>query len=81
MMHTAKQAEATPSGAPIVDTPPVDPGAGRGSSSQATLSLKELERNHIEQVVKESQTLVEAAARLGIDTATLWRKRKRYGMV
>jgi len=44
------------------------------------LSLKEIERRHIEHVVADSETLVEAATRLGIDTATLWRKRKRYGM-
>ncbi len=41
-------------------------------------SLEELEKRHIEQVLTESTTLEEAAARLGIDVTTLWRKRKRY---
>jgi NtrC-family two-component system response regulator AlgB len=43
-------------------------------------SLEELERRHIQQVLAESATLEEAAARLGINVTTLWRKRKRYGI-
>jgi NtrC-family two-component system response regulator AlgB len=43
-------------------------------------SLDELERSHIIQVLAESATLEEAAARLGINPTTLWRKRKRYGI-
>ncbi len=42
------------------------------------LSLEELERRHIERVLADSGTLEEAAARLGINPTTLWRKRKRY---
>jgi two-component system response regulator FlrC len=41
-------------------------------------SLEELERAHIEQVLAESTTLEQAAARLGIGVTTLWRRRKRY---
>jgi NtrC-family two-component system response regulator AlgB len=44
------------------------------------LSLEELERHHIEQVLADAETLEEAAARLGINPTTLWRKRKRYGI-
>jgi NtrC-family two-component system response regulator AlgB len=43
-------------------------------------SLEEIERRHIEQVLADSATLEEAAARLGINPTTLWRKRKRYGL-
>jgi NtrC-family two-component system response regulator AlgB len=43
-------------------------------------SLEDLERVHIEQVLAESATLEQAAARLGIGVTTLWRKRKRYGI-
>jgi len=43
-----------------------------------TGSLEDLEKCHIERVLAESTTLEEAAARLGIDVTTLWRKRKRY---
>jgi two-component system, NtrC family, response regulator AlgB len=41
-------------------------------------SLEEVERLHIERVLTETATLEEAAAILGINTSTLWRKRKRY---
>jgi two-component system, NtrC family, response regulator AlgB len=44
------------------------------------LSLEELERRHIQQVLAEAATLEDAAARLGINSTTLWRKRKRYGI-
>jgi NtrC-family two-component system response regulator AlgB len=43
-------------------------------------SLETMERRHIEQTLAESATLEEAAARLGINVTTLWRKRKRYGI-
>jgi len=44
------------------------------------ISLKQLEEEHIKQVVKDTKNLVEAANVLEIDTATLYRKRKRMGM-
>jgi NtrC-family two-component system response regulator AlgB len=49
-------------------------------ASDAAGSLEELERRHIQQVLAEAATLEEAAARLGINPTTLWRKRKRYGI-
>ena len=47
---------------------------------EADQTLDELERRHIEQVLADSRTVDEAAARLGINPNTLWRKRKRYGI-
>jgi two-component system, NtrC family, response regulator AlgB len=44
-----------------------------------TASLEEVEREHIMRVLARSATLDEAAATLGINVTTLWRKRKRYG--
>jgi NtrC-family two-component system response regulator AlgB len=41
-------------------------------------SLEDIEREHIARVVERSPTLEDAAAILGIDGSTLWRKRKRY---
>ena len=41
-------------------------------------SLEEVERNHIIHVLKASSTMEEAAAALGINISTLWRKRKLY---
>jgi NtrC-family two-component system response regulator AlgB len=43
-------------------------------------SLEELERQHIARVLAQSATLEEAAATLGINVTTLWRKRRRYGI-
>jgi DNA-binding NtrC family response regulator len=48
--------------------------------AEAGLSLEDVERRHIVQVLGESATLEEAAARLGINVTTLWRRRKRYGI-
>ena len=56
------------------------PASEAPAAAIATLSLEELERRHIEQALAESETLEEAAARLGINPTTLWRKRKRYGI-
>lgn len=43
-------------------------------------SIEELEEAHMRQVLEWAPTLQEAAAILGIDKATLYRKRKRYGI-
>ena len=45
-----------------------------------SVPLEQVERRHIERVLADSATLEEAAARLGISSTTLWRKRKRYGI-
>jgi NtrC-family two-component system response regulator AlgB len=54
---------------PPAEAPPAD-----------ALSLEEVERRHVQQVLASSATLEEAAARLGIDPTTLWRKRRRWGL-
>jgi DNA-binding NtrC family response regulator len=59
----------------LAPAPPVAAAATAGA-----LSLEDVERRHIEQVLAESSTLDEAAARLGINVTTLWRKRRRYGI-
>jgi len=43
-------------------------------------SLEDVERRHVRAVLAESTTLEEAAARLGINPTTLWRKRRRWGL-
>jgi len=42
------------------------------------VSLAEVEREHIRRVLTETKSLEEAAQILGIDQATLWRRRKKY---
>jgi NtrC-family two-component system response regulator AlgB len=57
---------------------PPEPAAPPAAEKE--LSLEELERHHIEHVLADAATLEEAAARLGINPTTLWRKRRRYGI-
>jgi len=42
--------------------------------------LSKIEEMHIRQVLANTKSLDEAAKILGIDTATLWRRRKEYGI-
>lgn len=51
-------------------TPPVSLGD--------PLTLDVIEENHIRRILASSKSLQEAAELLGIDQATLWRKRKQY---
>jgi two-component system, NtrC family, response regulator AlgB len=43
-------------------------------------SLEEVERRHIIRTLQASSTMEEAAAALGINSSTLWRKRKLYNI-
>ncbi len=58
--------------------------AARGGGEDSTLavggriSIESLEREHIRRVMAATDSLDEAAQVLGIDAATLYRKRKRY---
>lgn len=56
---------------------------GESTSSLPTgmLSLQELESIHIKRVLDEAENLEAAAGILGIDTATLYRKRKKLGLL
>ncbi len=44
------------------------------------VSLQTIEEMHIRQVVAATKSLEEAARILGMDSVTLWRKRKKYGV-
>jgi NtrC-family two-component system response regulator AlgB len=48
--------------------------------SRRLVSLDELEKNYISRVVHETSSVEEASKVLGIDPATLWRKRKKYDL-
>jgi NtrC-family two-component system response regulator AlgB len=56
------------------------PSLDAGSAAGPAPSLEQVEREHIHRVLSESATLEDAAATLGINTSTLWRKRRRYGL-
>jgi NtrC-family two-component system response regulator AlgB len=44
------------------------------------MSLEEMERQHIAKVLRIAKDLEEASSILNIDPATLWRKRKKFGL-
>ena len=50
------------------------------ASATPSSNLDDIEREHIIRVMAESPTLESAANKLGINVATLWRRRKRYGL-
>src|SRR5262249_61289995 len=52
-------------------------GPGTVAPPVTALSLEELERHHIQQVLTDSPTLEDATARLGTNPTTLWRTRER----
>jgi NtrC-family two-component system response regulator AlgB len=67
--------------------PAADPGGAAGVAGAAgTMSLGDLaplaaiEQEHIRRVLARTGSLREAAAVLGIDQATLWRRRKQHGL-
>ena len=45
-----------------------------------SLTLEEIEEQHIRRILATTKSLQEAADILGIDQATLWRRRKKYGI-
>ena len=55
-------------------------GQSGGARIGADLSLEALERAHIEAILARSASLDLAAKTLGIDSSTLYRKRKQYGL-
>ena len=57
----------------IAATTSADPAGSR-------ISLEKLEETHIRRVLEQATSLVEAAEVLGLDQATLYRKRKKLGL-
>lgn len=65
-------------------TSPISGGVGKPSilahATPSDISLEDMEKQHILQVLTTTRTLEEAASVLGINLSTLWRKRRRYGL-
>jgi NtrC-family two-component system response regulator AlgB len=57
-----------------------DHSEARSTNTTRSPSLDDIEREHIIHVIAENPTLESAAHKLGINVATLWRRRKRYGL-
>jgi NtrC-family two-component system response regulator AlgB len=58
-----------------------NPASGATPTVQvgAPVSIEQLEEHHIKQIIAQTPSLTEAAQILGIDQATLYRKRKKFG--
>jgi NtrC-family two-component system response regulator AlgB len=56
------------------------PGKTSAPQPGARVSLEELENQHLRMVISQTASMEEAAQILGIDPATLYRKRKKLGM-
>ena len=54
--------------------------ASKGARPGDSVSIEAIEEEHIRGVLARTKSLQEAAEILGIDAATLWRRRKQYGI-
>lgn len=68
----------------IRDARPGAPGAPDAPRAAAlspeSMTLEQLEAEHIRRILAATGTIEEAAVKLGIDPSTLYRKRKKYGI-
>jgi NtrC-family two-component system response regulator AlgB len=64
----------SPGSAPVSSNGESTPGVG------GRITLEQLEEAHLRKVLAQTPSLVEAAQVLGIDQATLYRKRKKLGL-
>jgi NtrC-family two-component system response regulator AlgB len=64
----------------VDDLPHIKASSVSQPSIGDNLTLAEIEELHIKKILSESSSLHEAAKTLGIDQATLWRRRKSYGI-
>jgi NtrC-family two-component system response regulator AlgB len=70
--------EILPRDLPINIQGPAGPGATSGAPAAGSMiSLEELEREHIRRIVDATPTIQEAARVLGIDAATIYRRRRK----
>jgi NtrC-family two-component system response regulator AlgB len=56
------------------------PGGENAAQVGSLISLEKLEQAHVSKIIERTKSLMEAAEILGIDQATLYRKRKKIGL-
>ncbi len=61
-------------------SPSLQAETGGSVAAGARVSLEELENQHLKRILAQTSSLEEAAQILGIDPATLYRKRKKLGL-
>ena len=76
----ARRRRSVPRTCPTTSSRPAPTAPGDARRRRPRSPSRTLERRHVRAVLAESATLEEAAARLGINPTTLWRKRKRWGL-
>jgi NtrC-family two-component system response regulator AlgB len=64
----------------ITHAPSSAPTNGSVALPGSRISLEELENQHLRKIISQASTMEEAAEILGIDPATLYRKRKKLGL-
>jgi NtrC-family two-component system response regulator AlgB len=67
-------------GNPIQASQGAADGARCVPATNEPVTLDEMEADHIRRILSSTATIEEAAATLGIDPSTLYRKRKKYGI-
>ena len=78
----SRESKLLPNDLPAELQPLGDPKSGGNGalSAGAMISLDKLEEIHIRRILEQTKSLAEAAEVLGIDQATLYRKRKKIGL-
>jgi NtrC-family two-component system response regulator AlgB len=76
----ASRDQVEPEDLPEPFSQPAAPGSSNGIQVGARVSLEELENEHIRRLLGQTASMEETAHLLGIDPATLYRKRKKYNL-
>jgi NtrC-family two-component system response regulator AlgB len=76
-----RESQITPGDLPAELRQMAAPGATGGAADQngGLMTLEQLEEQHIKRVLAQTRTIAEAAQILGVDQATIYRKRKKLG--
>ena len=82
-MILAREPQIMPEDLPVElrrQSQPDGAGAEHLPTAGSLISLEQLEEAHMRKILERTPSLTEAAQILGIDQATLYRKRKKIGL-